>query len=59
MSEAVNGGGARTNTSAENGGAAKNTQKSTPKTNANGAGTEPEAKDKEGPCGLPSKCSIL
>jgi len=44
-----------------NGGVAKkeqNTQQK-PKTDTNGTSGEPEAKDKEGPCGLPAKCSIL
>ncbi|KAH8766965.1 flavoprotein-like protein [Hyaloscypha finlandica] len=36
----------------------QNTQQK-PKTDTNGTSGEPEAKDKEGPCGLPAKCSIL
>ena len=37
----------------------KNTQASKPNIATNGASTESDAKDKEGPCGLPSKCTIL
>jgi len=57
----VNGGQAKSEsaTKAGNNGTAKNIQASTPNENTNGASAEPEAKEKQGPCGLPSKCSIL
>lgn len=57
----MNGGQAKSEsaTKAGNNGTAKNIQASTPNENTNGASAEPEAKEKQGPCGLPSKCSIL
>jgi len=57
---AVDGGGVKDETKVQGSGTAKNTQQSTPNNaDTSAANVQPEAKDKEGPCGLPSKCSIL